>query len=241
MALVADELGDRLAAHAAGDVDDRLDDEAVVARGGQLVHEVAVDLQEAEGEALGVVERPEADAEVVEGDRAAERLHAFAEGARAAHVGDRGGLGDLDDQAARIDAVAGELGSMWASIPRSVTDSAERFSATLRGVPRRALARGELSAEQPGDAADDEPVDLAHQPVALGGGQERAGRDEPSVGLVGEPHERLVVGDSPSASATIGWKWSTKASFAQRAAQAREPRTRMQSGVGGQRALRRAA
>ena len=65
----------------------------------------------------------------------------------------------------------------------------------LRRSPA-ALARGGVPAEQRGDPADDEAVDLAYQPVALGGRQERAGRHEPPVRFVGESHERLVVGDA---------------------------------------------
>ncbi len=70
---------------------------------------------------------------------------------------------------------------------------------------------------------EDHPVDLPHQPVALGRGQELPGRDERPVGFVGEPQQRLVVGDAPVASATIGWKCSTNSSCVERAAQALEP------------------
>ncbi len=76
-----------------------------------------------------------------------------------------------------------------------MTDSAERFSATLAGVPAARSRAASCPPSRPANGADDQPIDLAHQPVALGGGQERARRDKPSIGFVGEPDERLVVGD----------------------------------------------
>ena len=77
--LVADELGDRLPAHAANDARERPDDELVGARDGQAADEVAVDLQVAERQVLEVLERAEAGAEVVQRELAAERQHPGAE------------------------------------------------------------------------------------------------------------------------------------------------------------------
>ena len=69
--VVADELGDRLAAEAAGDLDQGADDELVGLGVGQVLDELAVDLQVVELEVLEVVEGGEAGAEVVEREAAA--------------------------------------------------------------------------------------------------------------------------------------------------------------------------
>ena len=61
------------------DADERLDHELVVGGARQAADEVAVDLQVAKRQVLEVLEGAEARAEVIERDRAAERLHAGAE------------------------------------------------------------------------------------------------------------------------------------------------------------------
>src|SRR3984957_6777511 len=117
-------------------------------------HEVPVDLQVAEGQALGVVEGAEADSEVVECDRAAERLHALAECTGTPDVGDRGGLGDLDDQATRIDSVASELGLDVSEHPAIGDRERREIQRDAAGVSPRAALR-ELPSEQAGDPTDD--------------------------------------------------------------------------------------
>ena len=105
---------------------------------------VAVDLQVAERQVLEVVKGAEAGAEVVERDRAAERVHAGAEGPRARHVGDRGGLGHLDHEARGVDAVALER-------TRDVREHVAVGDATARrGSSRSTIGarRGRLPAER---------------------------------------------------------------------------------------------
>ncbi len=111
--------------------------------------------------------------------------------------------------------------STWLSIAGSVTDSAERLIAT-RG-PSRARA------EQRGDAGEHEPVDVAHEPVALGRGQEPPGRDERAGGFVGEADERLVVGGAPVGERDDRLVVHGEQVLRQRAAQACEPRTAVQA------------
>src|SRR5277367_1541308 len=84
--LIADELGDRQPAHALDNSHQRLDHELIVRRVRQSADEVAVDLQIAERQALEVLEGAEARTEVVQRDRAAERLHTCAEAPRPLHV-----------------------------------------------------------------------------------------------------------------------------------------------------------
>ena len=71
--------------------------------------ELAVDLQVVERQVLEVVERAEARAEVVEREAAAELREALGEAPRERDVRDRRGLGDLEDQAPRVDVGAREL------------------------------------------------------------------------------------------------------------------------------------
>src|SRR5205807_631254 len=93
---VLDALGDRVRTEAAREPCECLHDELVVPRSGQAADEAAVDLQILEGQVLEVLEGAEARAEVIEGDRAAQRAHARAEGTGARHVRDRRGLRYLD-------------------------------------------------------------------------------------------------------------------------------------------------
>src|SRR5450759_1165818 len=209
--LVADVLGDRLLAHAAGYADERLHDELVLARGGQGADEVAIDLQIAEREVLEVVEGAEAGAKVVERDGAAERVHSFAEGDRLSHVGDCGRLRHLDDQAVRVDPVAGELVLDMGEHPAIGDREGRQIYCDPRvagrpgppgpnplgpnpvdcvpvPVPVPSIG-GELASHQRGDLADDHPVDLLDEAVALGGRQEAARRGKAPVGVVCEPDE----------------------------------------------------
>src|SRR4051812_15180907 len=65
-------LGHRALAHAARDLHERLDDDAVAGVAGAVAHELAIDLQVVEREVLEVVEGAEAGAEVVEREAAPE-------------------------------------------------------------------------------------------------------------------------------------------------------------------------
>ncbi len=132
------------------------------------------------------MEGAEAGAEVVERDGAAERLHAGAELGGTGHVGDRGGLGDLDDQAARIDAVALER---MLDLPEHVG-----IGHGQRGEVHRDARRG--PGEQRDDLLEHHPVDRADQAVALCRRQEARRADHAAAGLVGQAYKRLVVRDA---------------------------------------------
>ena len=67
--------------------------------------ELPVDLHEVERQVLQVVERPEAGAEVVECEPAAQPPEPVRELARRLDVGDGGGLGELEDELRRVDVV----------------------------------------------------------------------------------------------------------------------------------------
>ena len=172
------------------------------ARVGQAADERAVDLQVAKGQVLEVVEGAEARAEVVERDRAAECLRTGAEGPRALHVGDRSRLGDLEDQARGVDAVAVE----------PALDVGEHVAVgdRQRGEVHRdrtaACGLGACGAEQRGDLVEHHPVDLADQAVALGRRQEagraRSGRRRRSSA---RRTSASWCATRPSASETIGW------------------------------------
>ena len=69
---VADELGDRALAHAGGDVDCGFDQQSVGFAGAAALDELAVDLEEVEGEVFEVVEGAVAGAEVVQREPAAQ-------------------------------------------------------------------------------------------------------------------------------------------------------------------------
>ena len=144
--LVADELGDRLAAHAAHDAGERPDDELVGARVGQPADEVAVDLQVAEGQVLEVWKEPKPAPKSSSAISQPSSSTPAQKLARASHVGDRGGLGDLDHQPRRLDAVA--LRSL-----RSRSASIERVGDRQRGEVDRDLAARARPAALPSSAA----------------------------------------------------------------------------------------
>ena len=77
--LVADEFGDGVFAHAAGDLHDGGDQGAVGRVGGAVADELAVDLEVVKREVLEVVEGAEAGAEVIEREPAAELGEAIGE------------------------------------------------------------------------------------------------------------------------------------------------------------------
>ncbi len=67
-----------------------------------VVNELDVDLQILSGDVLEVGEGAEAGAKIVEREAAAELADPPCEVLRVSHVGDRGGLGDLEVEAARV-------------------------------------------------------------------------------------------------------------------------------------------
>jgi hypothetical protein len=77
--LVADEFGDGVFAHAAGDLDDGGDQNPVGGVGGAVADVLAVDLEVVERQVLEVIERAEAGAEVIEREPAAELGYAVSE------------------------------------------------------------------------------------------------------------------------------------------------------------------
>ena len=76
---------------------------------GEAADEVAVDLDVVERQALEVGEGRAAGAEVVEGQAAAAVVQSAAQTLRGLDVADRGGLGQLEDEARGVDATLVEL------------------------------------------------------------------------------------------------------------------------------------
>ncbi len=74
-----------------------------------------------------------------------------------------------------------------------------------------------------------EPVDVAHEPVALGGGQEPSGRHERAGWFVGETNERLVVGRPPVGDGDDRLVVHGEQVVLEGVAQAREPGPPMQA------------
>src|SRR6478735_11396372 len=72
--LVLHPFGNRLDIEAAGEVDQGLDEGAVVGGTGDVLHEGAVDLDDVDAELAQIAERGVAGAEIVDGDAAAEML-----------------------------------------------------------------------------------------------------------------------------------------------------------------------
>src|SRR5215813_5211882 len=91
-------FGHRLHAVGRGEAQEVADEELVVDVARQVAHERAVDLDDVEGERLQVAERGEAGAEVVDRHAAAEVADGREEARGFVDVGQRRGLGDLDDQ-----------------------------------------------------------------------------------------------------------------------------------------------
>ena len=104
--LVADHLGDRALAEAAGDAHDRLDHELVGAVGDAAADELAVDLQVVERQVLEVVEarrRRRRSRRARSGSRA--RRGGSANSCARGMLADRGRLGDLEDDLRGVDLV----------------------------------------------------------------------------------------------------------------------------------------
>ena len=102
-------LGDRRLAEAAGDLHDRLNRKLVGIAVGHVADEGAVDLDQVEGDALQVVEGPEAGAVVVDRDLAAELGDAVGKAGGRFVVVDGRGLGDLEGAARWIGLTFVEL------------------------------------------------------------------------------------------------------------------------------------
>src|SRR3954469_19712271 len=103
-----DALGDRLEPQAARDVDDRADDRRVVLLLAQPVDERAVDLDRVDRHALQARQGRVAGAEVVEQDADAELAQALERRARRGDVLEEDALGDLEAEAAGLEAAARE-------------------------------------------------------------------------------------------------------------------------------------
>ena len=212
---VADELRDRLLAQPAGDPHDGLDDELVGLVAQAARDELAVDLQVVEGQVLEVVERAEARAEVVEREAAAELRQPLGEAARERDVGHGGGLGDLEDQAARVD-------------PRRVTSDSMRCSraASLSDAPDRLISSASVPCGSPASSSiarvDDPAVDLGRQPEALGERQERGGEDQLVV-VAEHAQQQLVLADLARAQVADRLGVQDEAVVVERAAQPVQP------------------
>ena len=95
---VLDPLRDHLLVQIASDIAQRFDEDAVALVGSQVADEAAIDLQIVDVEALQVVERAEARAEIVEREAAAQLLQLADELLRHVHVGHGRGFRDLEHQ-----------------------------------------------------------------------------------------------------------------------------------------------
>ena len=120
--VVADELGDRLLAHAPGDVDQRLHDSWFGGVLGEAADELAVDLEVVERQVLEVVEGAEAGAEVVEGEPAAQAAQPLGEAPGPLDVHDRRRLGHLEDEPGRVDPGVARSSAAMTAGSRRVAD-----------------------------------------------------------------------------------------------------------------------
>ena len=127
---------------------------------------------------LEVVEGAVAGAEVVEGELHAERAQRLGEAAGRLDVGHGGGLGDLDGEAARVDAPLAQ-GALEGQRDRRVADR-------VGGQVHRQAHRG-VDLDQPAEQLDAVP----HDPVVDGGGE---------PGPLGDPDER--AGDTGTSRST---------------------------------------
>ena len=105
----------------------------------------------------------------------------------AGHVDDRGGLGDLEDQAAWRNVGAVEL----AADEREQLGVADRQAGEVDLEYQRLVARVVLG-EQRDRVLGDPPVDLLHHPEPFGDVEERARRDVVAV-FVAHPQQQLVL------------------------------------------------
>ena len=160
--------------------------------------ELAVDLQERGRQVLEVGERAEAGAEVVDREAAAEVGQRLGEAARVLHVGDRRRLGDLEDQARRVDAAAASSSPAISAI--SSSSSSER--------PDRltSSSRSGVLGQQPDRLPRTDPaVDRVDQPDALGGRQERARQARPRRRRASAAAPRSGAVGARRARSRIGW------------------------------------
>ena len=99
--LVLHPFGDRLETEPPPQIDQRVDEGAVVLRLHEVLHEGAIDLDEVDAELAQIAERGVAGAEIVDGDAAAQILDAGHEAAGLVDILDRRRLGDLDREPLR--------------------------------------------------------------------------------------------------------------------------------------------
>src|SRR3954454_24046901 len=165
--LVADELRDGLDSEPLADVDEGLDDQLVGTALGEVPHEFTVDLQVADRQVPAGVEGRVARAEVVQREAATELRQPLGELAGVFDVRDGRRLGDLEDQARRVDPgfrylaldVVGKA-LVGHRLPRKVH--------LQREVAALALVR----LDQAHRLLCDPALDPADQAEALGGGEE---------------------------------------------------------------------
>ena len=100
--------------------------------------EAAVEVQFADGEAAEIGERGEAGAEVVDRDDEAEIVELLDRELGALEVGDRGGLGHLEDECAGTQPVLRRSRSTRSGKSGSRRSEAEMFTETARSHRRRA-------------------------------------------------------------------------------------------------------
>ncbi len=134
-----------------------------------------------------VAERREADAEVVDGELAAEATQLLDEGAGALQVGDRRLLRDLEDEAARVDVAFAHFLPDQAE-DRLVAEGRSREVDLDRRV-HRLIAE---VAQQLARLADHPAVDVAHHPEVLADPEEAFGSDQLAV-LIRHPQQRFVA------------------------------------------------
>ena len=187
-----DALGDDGDVHRARHRDDRAQDVAVALVLGDAVDELAVDLDRLDREALDVVERRVAGAEVVEHQPHAEALEVLQHGGRRGRLLHQDALGQLEPQALRRHAGlaqdAGELVGQRGLGELAAGEVDGQAGEVDRGVggPARELAAG--LAQHPAPERDD-------QPALLGDGDERA-REHDALARVAPAHERLDGDDA---------------------------------------------
>jgi len=185
---VADELGDRLGSEPVRQRHDRLDHELVGRRGAEVADELAVDLEVVEVEELEVGEGREPGAEVVDRQLAAEPPEPHGQSPGAVDVPNRGGLGDLEHQAAGGDlGLREQLGEMVGE-----PGVAHRPPGDV-DAEHQVLAGGVAVVEALDCLLEHPVVDLPDQAGFLGIEQERGRRDEVAV-AVGEADQELEDG-----------------------------------------------
>ena len=166
---VGDVLGYSRQAHAAGDVQDGLDDQAVDLICGQPLDELTVDLQQINLHRFEVGEAREAGAEIVQRNGGSERAQAFADRSGVIKVGDDVGLGQLEH---KIGGIRGGV----CERPRDVAHESwlgDCLGGEVDGKPRAGRCGG-----HDGCLGSYPAIDRGHEPEALGSRQEGSRRDQ---------------------------------------------------------------